>query len=197
MTLDEVNLINSKGTAIVNKLYTAVDGARVQRYFIGVYGGRIKEIEDPSINKTLNQKIQNIQDLIDSGELGSGGGSGGAAGTSEAVIKTFECGETISTGYAVALDSGLIYKFDINNSAYYGKCIGISNQTGNTGDNIIVTLQGTNIAVSGLTQGYQYISSTAGVLTNTAPSTGIIQTVGVALNATTIEVQIQKPYIKI
>ena len=193
MTLDEVNLINSKGTAVINKLYTAVDGARVQRYFIGVYGGRVKEIEDPKVIQGLNQKIQSIQDLVDSKDIGSGG----AADTSEAVTKTFECGETISTGYAVALNSGLLYKFDISNTTYYGKCIGISNQTGNTGDNITVTLQGTNTAVSGLTSGYQYISITPGVLTNTAPSVGIIQTVGVALNSTIIEVQIQKPYIKI
>jgi hypothetical protein len=54
---------------------------------------------------------------------------------------------------------------------------------------------GLNTALTGLTDGTQYFTGTAGSQTSTAPTTAgtIVQTVGVAINATTIPFDFEPP----
>ena len=58
-----------------------------------------------------------------------------------------------------------------------------------------VYFEGTNTAVTGLTAGKQYLSTTAGLSTSTAPSSAgnIVQRVGVATGATSLNVECDEP----
>ena len=180
MTLDDINLINSKGTAVVNKLYTAVDGARVQRYFIGVYGGRVKEIEDPKVIQGLNQKIQNIQDLIDSGNIGSGRET------------------TIIDNNISVLASVNILKYDIVTSDGYiadstitsnrRKIVGIATEAftiGNFGD--VQTIGEIQNPSWVFTIGVPlFLNGTS--LTQYPPTSGFIQRIGMAIGVNTLDI---------
>lgn len=119
-------------------------------------------------------------------------------GTGDAIIRNFTAGEAISGGMVVMYDAGKIFKFDTSNSANYGKMVGVSNQSAILNDPIDVVLNGVCGQAGGLTPNtVYYASGTPGLLSTTQPATGISQIIGIALNATTILVAPEKPYIKI
>lgn len=64
-----------------------------------------------------------------------------------------------------------------------------------SGANATVYFEGSNDQVSGLTPGVQFLSTTAGAATNTAPSSSgnIVQKVGVATSATNLNVEFGNP----
>lgn len=65
------------------------------------------------------------------------------------------------------------------------------------GQNATVYFEGTNNQVTGMSIGNQFLSETAGVSTATAPttSTAIVQRLGVATSATSINVEIGQPIV--
>lgn len=181
MTLDELNLINSKGTAVVNKLYIAIDGARVQRYFIGVYGGRVKEIEDPNIDKELNKKIQNIQNLIDSGEIG--GSVNTIIDNNVSVLANVNI-----TKYDVVTSDG--YIADSTVTVNRRKIVGISTETfliGNYGN--IQTIGEIQNTAWAFTVGFPvFLNGTT--LSHTYPVIGFGQRIGYAIRVNTLDIDI-------
>lgn len=60
-----------------------------------------------------------------------------------------------------------------------------------------VYFEGTNTAVTGLTPGNQFLATTAGTATGTAPSGSgnVVQKVGVATSATTLNFEAQQPVV--
>jgi hypothetical protein len=65
----------------------------------------------------------------------------------------------------------------------------------NPSDVVTVYLEGTNLYVAGLTPGVQFLSATAGLCSDTAPASKIIQRVGLAIDATTLFFQPEVPFI--
>lgn len=124
--------------------------------------------------------------------------SGGGGGLQPAIKKTFTAGENIGGGQVVMLTGDKIFKFVPSNPSNCQKVIGVTNQAGAINDSVDVILQGVCTQMGGLTAGIvYYASTTAGLLSSTAPSIGIVQVVGIAENATTLIVSLEKPYIKI
>ena len=66
-----------------------------------------------------------------------------------------------------------------------------------SGANATVYFEAMNTQLSGLTAGTYFLSNTAGAITATAPSAAgnVVQSLGVAVNATTLNVEIQRPLI--
>lgn len=63
-----------------------------------------------------------------------------------------------------------------------------------SGSNATVYLQGVNSGLTSLTAGLQYyLAGTAGAATATAPSTGMIQPLGIAVSATAINFEFEPP----
>ena len=64
-----------------------------------------------------------------------------------------------------------------------------------SGGNATVYFEGTNTGVSGLTPGVAFLSATAGVPTNTAPSAAgqVVQRIGLAVSATAVNFEPQLP----
>ena len=64
-----------------------------------------------------------------------------------------------------------------------------------SGSNATVYFEGTNTQVTGLTPGVQFLSATAGLATVTAPSSSgnIVQKVGIATAATSLNVEVGNP----
>ena len=65
----------------------------------------------------------------------------------------------------------------------------------NPTDTVTVYLEGTNLHVSGLTPGVQFLSETQGLCSVVAPASKIIQRVGLAIDATTLFFQPEVPFI--
>lgn len=108
-------------------------------------------------------------------------------------------GETIGSGFLVYLDSlGRAFKYNQNDVLLYDYAVGITNQSGVTGEIVDIIIGGENTQMGGLITSKQYYASNSGLLTdNITTLTGIIQPVGIATSATKLLVNIQKPYIKI
>jgi hypothetical protein len=63
-----------------------------------------------------------------------------------------------------------------------------------SGANATIYLQGVNTGLTSLTPGLQYyLAGTAGTATATAPSTGLIQPLGIAVSATAINFEFEPP----
>lgn len=66
-----------------------------------------------------------------------------------------------------------------------------------SGNNATVYFEGRNNQVSGLTPGLQFLATTAGLTTGTAPSSSgnVVQRVGVAVSATELNFEAQSPIV--
>lgn len=118
--------------------------------------------------------------------------SGGPSLSTQLVL-----GEDTGGGFVVYMSGGVIYRFNQNNNSLYDKAIGITNQAGITGETVEVITSGVCNQMGGLTVGSQYYASINGQVVDTVPIVDIVQPVGVAISATSILVNIEKPYIKI
>ena len=110
---------------------------------------------------------------------------------------TTSLGEAIGSGFLIYISGANAFKYSQNNLSLYDSIVGITNQSGNTGDVVEVILNGMCNQVGGLTPGTQYYASNSGLLVSSIPVTGIVQPVGVAITASSISINLQKPYIKI
>lgn len=110
----------------------------------------------------------------------------------------YEAGEQITTLMALSVINGKAYKFDKNNEAHYGKCIGIATQSVMTGETVNVIKEG-KYENSGfnLIPDTQYYINDLSELTDIEPITGIAQPIGIALATNTILVKIDDPTILI
>lgn len=106
-------------------------------------------------------------------------------------------GEDIGGGFVVYLSGGLLFKFSQSNNSLYNKVLGLTNQAGVTGETVEVITSGECAQMSGLTTDLQYYATDNGLVTSTTPTSNIIQPVGIAKSASSLIVNIEKPYIKL
>lgn len=134
-----------------------------------------------TISVTLDGVTYPIGTLIDTILNEIDGISGG--GTSLEITKL--AGENISGQMVVILDTdNKIYKYNISNTAHYGKCIGISKTSASTGNNITVSVIGSELlsSGSGWTTGVTYFVSSASLLTSTPPTTGLLKRIALGID---------------
>lgn len=118
----------------------------------------------------------------------------GNASASELTL-TALAGQSISSGRAVVIRSGLLYYFDPSLSADYGRIIGISITAGSIGNTINVQRYGTATVVGwGLTANARYFAGENGQLSTTKNAIVTYQ-VGSALTANELAIQFFNPII--
>lgn len=120
-----------------------------------------------------------------------------SGGSSNKVSVTHTCGENINGGAVVVLLGNLLYNFDKNNNTHYGSVIGVTEQAGVLGDSILVTIEGYNNQIGGLITGVVYAGNTPGSVSNSPPSVGMMQIIGVAQSPTEIIVDLKDIFILI
>lgn len=104
-------------------------------------------------------------------------------------------GQSISSGRAVVVRSGLLYYFDPTNAADYGRIIGISITAGSIGNTINVQRYGIATMVGwGLTPDARYFASTNGQL-STTPNAAMTYPVGFAKGVNELFIQFFNPII--
>ena len=111
--------------------------------------------------------------------------------TTEITVTAFEA---ISMYDLLAVSSNGIVKADSSDTTLAGKIIGFAVETAEAGDLVLVALDGaiTNESWS-FTIGALLFAGTNGEITETAPETGFIQHVGIAITATTLRIQFGTP----
>ena len=120
---------------------------------------------------------------------GSGGSSGGGGGPAppipefEIVVPT-----AVSAERVIALVAG-VYALAQPTAAFGQRVIGVSKNSAGPGQFLKIATDGDRVEVHGLSEGPVYLAAD-GVLTNTAPATGLLQQIGIVLDgATTMLVQ--------
>lgn len=107
-------------------------------------------------------------------------------------IEVYPAGENISSGFAVYVNNGLLYKYDPTNVSLYNRYIGIAKNAALTGEAVTVITQGIyEQAGFGLTPDQVYYVGLNGVLTLTppeAPEFAISQPVGSAIDSNRIRI---------
>ena len=96
---------------------------------------------------------------------------------------TLLAGENIVGDRAVIIDLGNVFHFDITNTSYYGRSVGIAKNSANIGENVEVVVNGYYTSGLTLTAGENYYALANGVLSTTPPTSGIVQQIGVALDS--------------
>lgn len=109
---------------------------------------------------------------------------------------TLVTAENINADRAVVNIGGLAYNFDPTDLSHYRKVVGISRNSVTTGQPVKILVNEQIATGLTLTAGAIYFGDTAGQLTTTAPTSGISQPLGVAIDATKLLIQIQTPIIK-
>lgn len=118
------------------------------------------------------------------GPPGSGGG-GGTATEAEAAV-------TLSAGRLITLDDTGARYFDPTTVLSYGKAVGVTNNAALAGDIVQITTIGPVVlAGMGYTPGQRFWAGPNGTLVTTPPSSGLVVPVGYAIDADTLNVQIE------
>jgi hypothetical protein len=161
----------------------------------------IREVEDPHAQENfyrLKNYIDNISDSVIAGPAGPQGIQG-PAGTPAVDSTNFLvskiAGETISAGKAVYLDTATIVKFSDHSVVARQKCIGVADTAATVGNAILVITDGVfeDAIFAGFTLNEPIFVGTSGVLTQTAPTTGVLIEVGYYIGENKIEVEIKRP----
>lgn len=119
--------------------------------------------------------------------------------SSNYVVSEFLSGEPLNSPTLMVLIGGSVFTFDYTDSSHYGKVIGVNlNSVSNAGEKVIVALSGevetgTNLFVAGNI----YFGGASGFLTDTPPTTGILQLIATAVTNTKIIIDIQQPIIQL
>lgn len=112
------------------------------------------------------------------------------------IEELYTCGENISSSNVIMLVGGLAYKYQPSDQANYGKAIGIARQAGLTGATIPVVLSGeVNVPGWGLTQDENYYAQDNGASSTSAPSSGLLNLIGIAKDSNTLIIDIDEPII--
>lgn len=113
-------------------------------------------------------------------------------------LQTYTAGEILGGQRLVMLKDGKAFYYDITNENNLGTFIGITNQSSVTDTDIDVYGFGQVINFGwGLTPNATYYAGTNGQMTTTAPTLGILQRIGVAVDANTLRMQLSEPLILI
>lgn len=116
-------------------------------------------------------------------------GPAGPAGVSGDGYVVLIAGSALG-GHRAVIDN--VTYADHSNSLHAGKVIGITTGSSTTGNPVTIQSGGKLNGFTGLSLGPVYLS-TNGTLTQTAPTSGFIQQLGVAVSATEIMIQIHMP----
>ena len=103
---------------------------------------------------------------------------------------SLEAASTIHGRRAVCADGGTVYHPNLSTPSDSIKIVGISTQAASTGSNVPVQVSGRMTNPTWSWAAGPVYSDDAGVLTQTAPSTGWVVQVGRALTSTTIEIDV-------
>ncbi len=104
---------------------------------------------------------------------------------------TLTAGADLSGHTPVYCIAGVVYPMSHDQIGHVNRCIGITTGAALTGQDIIVNPGGELTGYVGLTPNEPIYVGLNGVLTQLPPATGFIQQIGVALTATSLNVQIQ------
>jgi hypothetical protein len=108
-------------------------------------------------------------------------------------IVTVIAGTNLSGHVVVRIENGIAYSCGSDNQAYIGHAIGITTGGALAGGTIAVQLHGELTEPTwSFTPGFVWIGS-GGILTQTAPTTGFLQTIGRAINATVLQIDLSVP----
>lgn len=106
-------------------------------------------------------------------------------------------GMAISAHRAIVVIGNKVYHFDKDNVTHYNKCIGFSIQSVNINTLVEVAIDGVIDTGISLLDGALYYAGVDGFLTITAPTTGIVQGVAIAVSTSKLLVKISHPIKKI
>ncbi len=129
-------------------------------------------------------------ELVEVGITGPEGPEG-PAGTPEQV--TLVAGEALGGQRAVISSSGQLFYADKDNPAHLGRVVGITIGAASALDTVPIQLFGELSGFSGLTPDAPIYLSNNGVLTQTVPTTGFLQKVGVAITSTVAVIKFNPP----
>ena len=118
-------------------------------------------------------------------------GPSGPPGSAGATYLTITAGEDLGGHRAVVLSAGQAVYADNTAAAHANRVIGITTGAATSGSGATIQSAGELTGMTGLTVDAPIYLSTAGTLTQTAPTTGFIQQLGIALSATAMLVEIQ------
>ena len=134
-------------------------------------------------------------DLIPLEELQGPQGEPGPPG---GAVVEYPAAQNLSAGRLVILDGGGVRYFQPANPAHAGRALGITKTSGTTGQTVQIQIAGilSDPAFSFTPDAIVY-SRADGELFSTPLSTGIVQFVGTALTANSINISIDSPLIRI
>jgi len=159
---------------------------------------RIASSNDPSAKVAIEHLDVHFSTEGKVGAAGTDGADGAdGLGSVTTFYTTKTAGDNLAAYKIVRVDTDSVYYADKDIASHAGKILGITTETITAGNPINVQTGGelTNGAWAWVA-GAIYLGS-AGALTQTAPTVGILQKIGVALNATTILIDIDDPVIRI
>jgi hypothetical protein len=113
------------------------------------------------------------------------------------LVEEYTAGEIMSAERVVMLSGGKAYLFDPTDENNYNKAIGFSLNSVIVNDIVTVLKVGNVVGGLVLVPDTLYYAGPNGTITATPPSTGVIVTVGTALDANTLVVDIQQSIIGI
>lgn len=123
-------------------------------------------------------------------------GPQGPPGETEGATFLAEAGEAIHGRRIVRVVDGRIYHPDRNDSTHAGQCIGLSLQAGSTGALLLVRTGGQHTDSSWAFEPGPVWCGDDGVLTQSQLDTGWVLKVGVAVNPTTVEIDLDDPFLR-
>ena len=110
--------------------------------------------------------------------------------------EVYTCGQAIAGSRAVALIDGLLWHFQPSNPAHTGLCIGVSTQAGAENTSIEINIKGRlNNVGDFLIPNIPVYSGDNGTLIQEEPTTGLLQSIGLAIDAATLFVDISPCFI--
>ncbi len=115
-------------------------------------------------------------------------GSGGGGGTATQV----EAADPLSAGRLITVEDDGAHYYDPTTVSSYGKAVGVTNNAAIAGDTVEITTIGPVVlAGMGYTPGQRFWAGPNGTLVTTPPTTGLVVPVGYAIDADTLNVQIE------
>ena len=132
-----------------------------------------------------------VETIVQAFPAGLKGDKGDAA---DGIVTTTPIGESFSGHTVIAsLGTGLVIA-DNTNVSHIGKVIGITSGSSTSGMPLTLTTSGGTLnGFTGLSTGSVYFLSTGGTITNSTPTVGFIQQVGIALSTTELNINILSP----
>lgn len=108
---------------------------------------------------------------------------------------SYTAGETVSGDQIVYVASGEVFKAD-SATTPAGAVVGMTRQAATAGNPVLVLTSGRVTGLVGLTPGANYFLGSAGAIATTPPASGLLQSVGVALDASTLVLQLGQPFVR-